>query len=125
MRRPALALFAALAVASTARAQSGPSAAIQAGTYDLEITFGGGVLEGRLDITIVGDSLATRLQVGGHDSPVRAGARRGNRLVLEPVTPGVQVRYELEFRGETVSGTFVYEGQEGAVAGRRRRPAGR
>jgi hypothetical protein len=127
MLRVACTLVAALSWATLASAQGpAPSSAagvIQPGTYDLEITFGGGVLGGRLDISTVGDSLAAKLQVGEHDSPVRAANRQGARLVLEG-TGSVQVRYQLEFKEETVSGSFNYEGQAGTVTGRLRKAAG-
>lgn len=121
-------LVALLALAGTARAQS-PStpapaqsrgASIQAGTWDLQLVMGGGTLEATLTITITGDSLNASVHVGDHASPVRATERRGNRLVLESPSTGTQVRYELEFRGDLVTGTFTYEGTPGPVTGRRR-----
>lgn len=128
MLRPSLVLLVALAGAPVALAQSGPpasrpAAAIQAGTYDLQITFGGGVLEGTLTIRFIGDSLDAKLLVGDHESPVHPTRRDGARLTLES-GPGMQVRYTLTFAGETVTGSFTYDGSEGTVAGRRRRPAG-
>jgi hypothetical protein len=120
MLRLACAVFAAVSIVPVVHAQSTPAAKIQSGTYDLEITFGGGVLEGTLEVTTAGDSLAVALQVGGHASPVRLSERKENQLVLESTNPGIEVRYELEFRGETVTGTFIYEGQSGTLTGRRR-----
>jgi hypothetical protein len=128
MSRLCCTLFAAVTFVSMGSAQSAAPAratAIQSGTYLLEITFGGGVLEGTLQVTAAGDSLAVTLIVGDHESPVRPGERRGNRLVLESTNPSLQLRYELEFKGETVSGTFTYDGQSGAVTGRRRSAQGR
>lgn len=112
----------ALVVASSAAAQSGPT--IRTGSYVLEITFGGGVLEGTLDVVAAGDSLAVTLTVGDHVSPVRAAERRGNRLVLVGTNPGMAIRYELTFDGDRVTGTFSYDGQTGTVTGRRRAGAG-
>lgn len=131
MHRAACSLLVALALAPAVHAQGGappaptraPSA-ILTGTWALEITFGGGVLEGSLQLSTVGDSLVARLMVGDHQSPVRAGAREGNRLVLESASPGVDVRYVLEFRGEELTGTFRYGGDTGSVTGRRNRPSG-
>lgn len=115
MLRIATALLAALAFAAPAQAQ------IQNGTYALEIAFGGGILEGSLEITTPRrDSLAITLMVGGHQSPVRLTRRQGNTIVLESTVPGMQIRYELEFRGDTVTGPFMYDGNEGRVSGRRR-----
>ena len=114
----------ALAAVSTAQGQTTPArpaGTIQPGTYDLAITFGGGIMEGELQIASVrGDSVAMLLKVGGHDSPVRATQRRGNRLVLESTVPGMTIRYDLEFRADSVVGPFRYGDGEGSVAGRRR-----
>jgi hypothetical protein len=116
-----LSLLALLAGVTTAsQAQSG---AIRPGTYDLAITFGGGTLEGTLVITQSGDSLGTRLMVGDHDSPVHLAQRNGATIVLES-GPGISIRYQLEFRGDEVKGTFVYDGATGSVAGTRRVAAG-
>lgn len=128
MLRTSLVLLVALTGAPLALAQSGPpasrpNAAIPAGTYDLQITFGGGVLEGSLTLRYTGDSLDVKLLVGDHESPVRPTRRDGARLTLES-GPGMAIRYLLTFAGETVTGSFTYDGSEGTVAGRRRRPAG-
>lgn len=93
---------------------------IQAGTYDLEITYGGGLLEATLEIAYVRDSITAVLKLGDHESPVKAGARRGSKLTLEPKSAGMDVRYELDFTGTTVKGTFTYQGQAGDVKGKRR-----
>ena len=117
MRR-LLSLFAMLlGFVTISHAQAGTT--IRPGTYDLEITFGGGILEGTLVVTQVGDSLGTRLMVGGHDSPVHLARRNGLNIVLES-DPGISIRYQLEFRGDEVKGTFVYDGESGSVAGKRR-----
>jgi hypothetical protein len=93
---------------------------IQAGTYELSVTYGGGLLEATLEIAYVRDSLTAVLKLGDHESPVKPGARRGNRLTLEPKSPAVNVRYELEFSGANVKGTFTYQGEPGNVTGKRR-----
>jgi hypothetical protein len=117
-------LAAMLAVAAQpVRAQPTPSSSIRAGTYDLEIVFGGGTLEGKLEIRTSGDSLVAKMNVGDHESPIRAGERKGNRLALVSASPGVQLHYDLEFSGDAVKGTFTYDGQSGSVSGKRR-PAG-
>jgi len=123
MFRIASCLIAALACATLARAQS--ATGIQPGTYDLEITFGGGVLEGTLEVRAPSrDSIAVTLMVGGHQSPVRAGLRQGNKLALESTSPGQQIHYDLEFSGDTVTGPFTYGDGTGTVSGRRRRTGG-
>ena len=96
---------------------------IRPGTYDLQVTFGGGVLEGTLIVSQAGDSLATKLMVGGHDSPVHLARRNGASIVLES-GPGMDIRYQLEFRGDEVKGTFLYDGQPGSVQGKRRESPG-
>lgn len=98
------------------------STAIRPGTYDLEIAFGGGIMEGTLVLTNAGDTLQARMAVGGHDSPVRPVRGQGADLTLESGA-GLQVRYQLRFTGDSLSGTFVYDGEAGTVTGRRR-PAG-
>jgi hypothetical protein len=114
----------ALSIASASAAQPGQSAQsspIQAGTYDLRITYGGGLLDATLEIGFKGDSITAVLKLGDHQSPVKPGKRTGNKLALEPVSPSMDVRYDLEFTGERVKGTFRYDGQEGVVTGLRRR----
>jgi hypothetical protein len=120
MLRLASTLLAVLCFATVGQAQS---PAIRAGTYDLKVTFGGGVIDGTLVLTTVGDSLDAKLKVGEHDSPVRAGARRGSQLTLEPAG-SMQIRYQLDFKGDEVTGTFTYDGEPGTLTGKRRRPAG-
>lgn len=97
MLRLAIAVLAAATVPA-AHAQQTQPAAIQPGTYDLDVTFGGGLMTATLHVTTTGDSLAVTLHVADHASPVRAGQRQGNRLVLESTVPGMDVRYELEFQ---------------------------
>ena len=94
---------------------------IRAGTYDLAIVFGGGNLEATLEISYKGDTVTTVLKLGDHQSPVRAGKRIANKLTLEPTSPAMDVRYELEFNADEVKGTFRYDGQDGALTGKRRR----
>lgn len=126
MLRAACVLATFLCATPVLHAQASPAAGhpvqartIQAGTYDLSITFGGGVIPGSLTIGYTRDSLTAGVIVGEHESPVRPGAQKGNSLVLEGTSPAVKIRYELSFRGDSVTGTFVYEGQSGVVAGRR------
>ena len=108
-------------VASSAAAGQSSDRPIRAGTYDLAITFGGGNLAATLEIGYKGDTLTAVLNLGDHGSPVRAGKRTGNKLTLEPTSPAMDVRYELEFNADEVKGTFKYDGQDGALTGKRRR----
>lgn len=124
MLRRALPFLFAVVVTPPALAQSAAHGPIPSGTYNLEITFGGGTMDGTLVLTPVGDSLAVNLRVGDHASPVRAGERKGNRLVLESTSPAVPVRYELTFERDTVTGSFTYNGDPGSVAGRRKSGTG-
>jgi hypothetical protein len=103
-----------------AQAQTADTTTIAAGTYELSVAFGGGLLEATLEIAYVRDSMTAVLKLGDHESPVKAGARRGNKLTLEPKSAGTDVRYELEFSGATVKGTFTYQGDTGTVTGKRR-----
>lgn len=115
-----LALANAQGAAPAPATASRPSSSIRAGTYDLEIIFGGGTLEGTLEVKPAGDSLLTTLFVSGHVSPVKPTKRQGGRLTLESTTAALPIRYDLEFKGDDVSGTFTYDGQAGSVSGRRR-----
>src|SRR5688572_18942606 len=117
----ALSLASASIAAPALSGQAAQSSSIQAGTYDLQITYGGGLLDATLEIGYKGDSITAVLKLGDHQSPVKPGKRTANKLALEPVSPSMDVRYDLEFTGETVKGTFRYDGQEGLVTGKRKR----
>jgi hypothetical protein len=118
MRRFVILFIALLAGTTTVRAQS---PAIRPGIYDLTITFGGGELQGVLTITAPQrDSIAATLMVMGHQSPVAATSHTGSKLVLDSTSPGQTIHYDLEFRGENVTGPFTYGDGNGTVAGHRR-----
>lgn len=108
-------------LAPTTVSAQGADRPIRAGIYELAITFGGGNLEATLEIGYKGDTVTAVLKLGDHGSPVRAGKRTGNKLTLEPTSPAMDVRYELEFNADEVKGTFRYDGQDGALTGKRRR----
>jgi hypothetical protein len=120
MLRFATALFAVACFAFPVSAQS-PDRPIRAGVYDLAIVFGGGNLEATLEIGYKGDSITAVLKLGDHESPVRAGKRTGAKLTLEPASASMNVKYELEFSADDVTGTFVYQGETGELKGKRRR----
>ena len=120
LRVPSLLLALSLAAPSVAEAQ-GADRPIRAGTYDLAITFGGGNLEATLVIGYKGDTITAVLNLGDHSSPIRPGKRTGNKLTLEPTSPAMDLRYDLEFNADEVKGTFKYDGQDGALTGKRRR----
>ena len=105
------------AQAPTSQAQSQP---IKPGTYGLAIVFGGGTIDGTLVLEAVGDSLAAKLKVADHASPVRTLVRKGSRLTLTGGGEGMLLVYELDFRADSVSGSFTYNGEAGTVAGKRR-----
>jgi opacity protein-like surface antigen len=123
MRQTLRAAAFAVAVATSAAAQDArpATAASIAGTYDLEIIFGGGAIEGKLQLTAVGDSLTVKLDVGDHQSPVKVGERKGNKLTLVSTSPAMSLKYDLEFGPDTVKGTFDYDGNPGTVTGKRKR----
>jgi hypothetical protein len=118
--RSVVVAVAVAAAGSAAGAQSQPRA-IQAGTYDLSITYGGGLLDATLTIGYRGDTVTAKLKLGDHDSPVHAGTPNGTTLALEPDSPQMDVRYRLEFTGDRVKGTFTYQGESGTVTGALRR----
>jgi hypothetical protein len=126
MRR--LAAFAAVLCFATipraftfAQAPNAASGTVKPGTYDLELTTGGGVLQGTLALTAAGDSLTAKIHVGDHDAPpVRSLTRTGNHLVLDLGEAGLNVVYQLDFDGDTVKGRFTFNGDPGFVTGKRR-----
>ena len=99
------------------------SPTIRLGIYDLEITFGGGTIQGLLTLSRPADSLRAALRVGDHDSPIGSIREDRSELTLEGA-PGMDIRYKLRFQGDTVAGSFTYDGQPGTVSGKRRPPTG-
>ncbi|MEO5798356.1 MAG: hypothetical protein ABIZ70_06410 [Gemmatimonadales bacterium] len=113
-----------LVSAAGAQNTTAPSAAgtVTPGVYPLEISFGGGVLEGLLTVPAPKDSASLKLMVAGHESPIRQTKRQGNRLILDNAAPGDKIHYELEFDGDKVKGSFLFGDGDGTVVGRRRPP---
>lgn len=120
LRLASFALAFAFAIPSAAT-PGGQDRPIRAGVWDLAIVFGGGDLEATLDISYRGDTITAALKLGDHDSPVRAGKQTGSKLTLEPTSPSMDVRYELEFSADEVKGSFTYQGETGQLTGKRRR----
>jgi hypothetical protein len=114
-------LILATLLAAAPATHSAQQAAPRTGTWDLEITYGGGVLEGRLELSASGDSLAARLFVGEHSPPISAVKRNGNKLTLTGGGEGMSVVYELTFNGDTLTGTFTFNDADGTLTGRRRK----
>jgi hypothetical protein len=105
--------------ASRSPANAGP---IQVGTYDIELAIGGGTIAGTLELKQLGDSLAATIKVGDHNPPpVRSLTRTGSQLDITAGDTGTNVSYRLKFAGDTISGTFVFNGDPGFVAGKRRK----
>ena len=94
---------------------------IRAGTYDLEVAFGGGVIQGTLELTAIGDSLAVKLHVGEHEPPARKITRKGAQLVVDAGAEGRDLVYDFQFDGDAVSGSFNLNGDAGLVTGKRRK----
>lgn len=116
-----IATILAVALAAIAPPAQAQPRAIQPGTYDLSMTYGGGLIPATMEVGYKGDSITVVLKLGDHQSPVKPGARTGNKLILEPASPSMDVRYELEFTGETVTGKFKFNGEDGTLTGRRRK----
>jgi hypothetical protein len=114
-------LLLATLLASPATTIPAQQSAPRTGTWDLEITYGGGVLEGRLELSTSGDSLAARLFVGEHSPAISGIKRDGNKLTLTGGGEGMTVVYELIFNGDTLSGTFTFNDAEGTLTGKRRK----
>lgn len=117
LRTIPLLLALTFSTAPSAAAQDRP---IRAGTWDLSVTYGGGLLEATLQVGYKGDTLTTSLKIGDHESPVKPGKQEGGKLTLDPTSPSMDVRYDLEFSGDDVKGTFRYNGEAGEVKGKRR-----
>jgi hypothetical protein len=125
----ALLLFALTAMTASAQAAAAPtkttaasnSTAIRAGTYDLEVAFGGGVMQGTLALTAIGDSLTAKLHVGEHDPAIRSLTRDGSHVVLNASGEGMSLVYDLKFDGDALSGSFTFNGDQGLVTGKRRK----
>jgi hypothetical protein len=111
------------AAASSAQkpAATSSSTAIRPGTYDLDVAFGGGILQGTLELATVGDSLTAKLHVGEHEPPIRTLTRQGSRLTLNAGAEGMSLVYELKFDGDAISGSFTMNGDQGLVTGKRRK----
>lgn len=123
-----LVLLALAVYAHHAQAQSSPTpaatssqgATVTPGSYDLEITFNGGVIEGLLVLKSEGDSLSATLTVGDHGSPIRSVTRKGSSLTLHG-DPSLNLRYELQFKGDELTGSFTFNDQQGTLTGKRRK----
>lgn len=112
----------AQAPASTsASAPKTAATGIRPGTYDLEVAFGGGVIQGTLELTAVRDSLTAKLHVGEHEPPVRSITRKGTHLLVDAGAEGMQLAYDFQFDGDAVSGSFTFNGDAGLVTGKRRK----
>ncbi|NOT08985.1 MAG: hypothetical protein HOP28_12370 [Gemmatimonadales bacterium] len=121
MLRLAVGLFTVLAAAPPAAAQAGGQAqSIRAGTYDLAVTYGGGVLDGTLVLEYKGDSVAVKLTVGEHEPTIRTIVRKGTRITLAGGAAGMALVYTLDFKGDALTGTFTFDGVDGTVTGTRR-----
>jgi hypothetical protein len=116
--RTAVAVTIIAATSAMHAQQPAAQGAIRTGTYELEIVFGGGTLAGSMELATSGDSLTVKMFVGDHQSPVKIGERKGNKLTLVSTSPAMSLRYELEFTGDAVKGTFVYDGAPGSVTGK-------
>ena len=124
----AAALFICLAPLSTTSAQApkntSPPAApsvIRPGTYDLDLAIGGGVLQGSLALTASGDSLTGALHVADHDVLVRNLTRKGSSLTFDAGGEGMKIAYNIKFDGDSLSGSFTFNGDPGFVTGKRRK----
>ena len=106
--------------AAEGRATTTPGT-IRPGTYDLDIAFGGGSLEGTLVLTASGDSLAATMHVGDHEVPIRGLTRDGSHLQIRGGVEGMAVVYDLDFTPDGLSGKFTYNGDPGLVTGKRRK----
>ena len=97
------------------------SGSVRPGTYDLELAIGGGTIQGNLALTATGDSLAAALHVADHDVPVKSLTRTGSRLTFDAGGEGMKVSYDIKFAGDSLSGSFIFNGDPGFVTGKRRK----
>ena len=98
-----------------------PSGTVRPGTYDLDLAIGGGTIQGSLALTTSGDRLTGALHVADHDVPVRNLTRSGSRLTFDAGGEGMKVSYDIKFAGDSVSGSFIFNGDPGFVTGKRRK----
>jgi hypothetical protein len=127
MRRIFAAIAGSLVLASSAVAQSAPgkpaaapSTEIQIGVYDISVTIGGGTIDGTITLTQHRDSIDVKMHVGEHDTPITRVVRKGAHLEITGGGGGMIVSYGLQFKAETVTGTMNFNGEAGAVSGKRR-----
>lgn len=113
-------LGATLLLFTTAFATPSASPSIRAGTYDIVVTYGGGELQGTLEIAYVRDSLTAALHVGEHNPAIRNIVVEGAKLTLTGGAEGMAMVYVLTFEGDSVSGTLVFNDADGTVKGKRR-----
>ena len=98
------------------------SGTIQAGTYDIDLAFGGGVMKGTLEIKTIGDSIAAKIAVGDHNPPpIRKITRNGSPLSITAGDAGTNIVYDIAFDGDAVNGKFTFNGDPGLVTGKRRK----
>jgi hypothetical protein len=121
--RKAVILAVALAISAPMAPAQQPRA-IQAGTYDLSLAYGGGIVPATMEIGYKGDSITVSVKLGDHASPVKPGARTGSKLILESTNPSNDVRYELDFKGDEVTGKFRFQGENSTLTGKRRKQGG-
>ena len=102
------AAFAQAPSPATAHKPVAAGGSIRAGMYDIELAIGGGVLQGTLELTAVGDSLAAKIGVGDHaPPPIKSIKRNGTQLAINA--------------GDAVTGKFTFNGDPGLISGKRRK----
>ena len=47
--------------------------------------------------------------------------RQGSQLTLSGAGDGIDIRYDLQFSGDAVTGKFTFNGEPGTLTGRRRK----
>jgi hypothetical protein len=117
----ALPLAVTTAQAPKAAQPAASSGSVRPGTYDLDLAIGGGTIQGSLALTASGDSLTGALHVADHDVPVRNLTRTGSRLTFDAGGEGMKVSYDIKFAGDSISGSFIFNGDPGFVTGKRRK----
>jgi hypothetical protein len=125
-----LVAFAATAFADSARSQEPktPAKAQQSsargvtGTFDLGVQAGDNELPGVLTIESKADGLHATIAVGAHPAPVvKTVTREGATVKITAGDETSRAIYNLTFSGDSLSGTYEFNGMKGRIRGLRRK----
>lgn len=129
IRIAALTVFIAIAAVAAAGAQDAkaPTKAQQAsaravtGTFDLGVQAGDAEMPGVLTIESKSDGLHATIAVGAHPAPVvKSVTRQGATVKITAGDESSAAIYNLTFSGDSLTGTYEFNGMKGRIRGVRR-----